>query len=165
MAKRVFYSFHYTQDAWRAAQVRSMGIVESDRPATDNEWESVKKGGDQAISKWIDGQLFGKSCAIVLIGEYTAGRKWINYEIKEAWNAGKGLVGVYINKLKDASGKQSRAGSNPFASFTFGSARQQLSSVVKTYDPPYLGSTDVYSYINRNLEDWIDEAIEIRKRY
>ena len=50
-------------------------------PATDNDWEVVKKGGDQAIRKWISEQMRGRSCSVVLVGEKTAGRKWINYEI------------------------------------------------------------------------------------
>jgi hypothetical protein len=31
------------------------------------EWETIKKGGDAAVKKWIDDQLNGKSVAIVLI--------------------------------------------------------------------------------------------------
>jgi len=86
MPRKVFYSFHYIPDCARAAQIRNMGIVEGNPPASDNDWESVKKGGDAAIQRWIDGQLDGKSCAVVLIGAATAGRKWINYEITSAWD-------------------------------------------------------------------------------
>lgn len=85
MTRRAFYSFHYQPDNWRAAQVRSMGVIEGNKPASDNDWEDVKAGGDSAIQKWIDGQLSGKTVAIVLIGQNTAGRKWINYEIEKAW--------------------------------------------------------------------------------
>jgi len=97
-----------------------MGVVEGNKPATDNDWESITKGGDKAIQKWIDDQLTGKSCNVVLIGENTAGRKWIKYEIKEAWNNNKGVVGVYIHRLKDLDGNQSSKGRNPFEDFTVG---------------------------------------------
>lgn len=40
-----------------------------------------------------------------------------------------------------------------------------MDKIVKTYNPPYSTSTNVYSYIKENLEDWIEEAIEIRKKY
>ena len=63
MARRVFYSFHYIPDCSRAAQVRNMGVLDGNQPASDNDWEAVKKGGDAAIKKWIDGQLDGKSSA------------------------------------------------------------------------------------------------------
>ena len=40
-----------------------------------------------------------RSCVIVLIGTETASRKWVQYEIKEAWKRGKGIVGIYINYI------------------------------------------------------------------
>src|SRR5438552_3191062 len=113
MARRVFYSFHYDADSSRASQVRNIGLVEGNRPASDNDWESIKKGGDAAIKRWIDSQLDGRSCTIVLIGANTAGRKWINYEIETSWNTGKGLLGIYVHYLKDLAGKQSAKGSTP----------------------------------------------------
>jgi len=82
MARKVFYSFHFQPDHSRAALVRNMGVLEGNPAASDNDWEAVKKGGDAAIQRWIDGQLFGKSCAVVLIGAQTAGRKWITVTMK-----------------------------------------------------------------------------------
>src|SRR5690242_10617103 len=105
MPKRnVFYSFHYEPDNWRASQVRNMGVIDGNEPAKDNDWEQIKRGGDAAIQRWIDAQLNGKSCAIVLIGSGTAKRKWIDYEIGAAWNNGKGLLGIHIHNLKDRLG-------------------------------------------------------------
>jgi hypothetical protein len=59
---------------------------------------------------------------VVLIGENTADRIWIKYEIGAAWNTTKGLVGVYIHGLKDFEGNQSLKGRNPFADFTMKSS-------------------------------------------
>lgn len=165
MARRVFYSFHYKPDCTRAARVRNMGVVEGNKPATDNDWEEITSGGDEAIREWIDDQLDGKSCNVVLIGEKTAGRKWIKYEIKSAWNNKKGLVGVYIHRLKDLDGNQASKGRNPFEDFTVGDNKKAMSSVVKAYNPPYTDSKDVYNYINEHLADWIEEAIEIRNNF
>ncbi|AFY60228.1 TIR domain-containing protein [Synechococcus sp. PCC 6312] len=163
MARKVFYSFHYNPDNWRASQVRNMGIVEGNRPASDNDWETVKRGGDKAIQKWIDDQMYGKSVAIVLIGQNTAGRKWIKYEIEKAWKDNKGVLGIYIHNLKDKDGNQSIKGNNPFDDFTIGD--KIMSSIVAAYDPPFLTSTYVYNHIYNNLADWIEKAIEIRARY
>jgi hypothetical protein len=160
MARRAFYSFHYIPDNWRASQVRNMGVIDGNKPASDNEWEAVKKGGDAAIQKWIDGQLDGKSVAIVLIGAKTAGRKWISYEIKKAWGDGKGVLGVFIHGLKDQDGNQSSKGRNPFEDFTIGG--KSMAGVVKAYEPPYATSTSVYDHIKSNLAAWIEEAIRIR---
>jgi len=82
-----------------------MGVVEKNPLASDNDWEEITEGGDAAIEEWIDEQMAGRTCAIVLIGRGTAGRKWINYEIEKAWNDGKGLLGVYIHGLKNVEGK------------------------------------------------------------
>jgi len=165
MARRAFYSFHYKPDCWRASQVRNMGVIEGNAPASDNDWEEITKGGDDAIKKWINEQLDGKSCAIILIGENTAGRKWINYEIEKCWNDGKGLLGIHVHRLKDREGSQSNQGSNPFENFTMKRDNQKLSDIVKVYNPSYLTSTDVYAYIKDNLEGWIEKAISIRDNY
>lgn len=56
MARRVFYSFHYKPDKWRAAQVRHMGVIEGNVPVSDNDWETITRGGDAAIERWIADQ-------------------------------------------------------------------------------------------------------------
>lgn len=163
MARRAFYSFHYIPDNWRASQVRNMGVIEGNRPASDNDWEEIKMGGDTAIRRWIDDQINEKSVSIVLIGSNTAGRKWINYEIKKSWDEKKGVLGVYVHNLKDSVGNQSIRGKNPFEDLTASGMR--MSSIVKAYDPPYFLSTQVYDYIKQNLSSWIEEAIIIRGKY
>jgi hypothetical protein len=129
MSRKAFYSFHYVPDNWRASQVRNMGVVEGNRPASDNDWETVKKGGDKAIQKWIDEQIYGKSVVIVLIGQNTADRKWVKYEIKKGWEDNKGVFGIYIHNLKNQDGNQSTKGNNPFDNFTIGD--ESMSSIVK----------------------------------
>ena len=165
MARRVFFSFHYEADNWRTSQVRNIGVVEGNRPVTDNKWEEIKKGGAKAIQDWIDGQLTGKSCTIVLIGAKTTGRKWIEYEIEKSWNDGKGVLGIYIHNLLDSDGEKSTKGCNPFADFTMKRDNKKLSSIVKAYDPPYSKSTSVYNHISANIADWVEEAISIRDNY
>ena len=71
MARKVFYSFHYVPDNWRVSQVRNIGAIEDNKPAKDNDWETITKGGDKAIEKWIDNQMSGRSCVVVLIGSGT----------------------------------------------------------------------------------------------
>jgi len=163
MARRTFFSFHYIPDNWRASQVRNAGVIEGNAPVSDNDWEKITGKGDAAIKDWIADQLKGRSCAVVLAGNGTAGRKWIKYEIIEAWNSKMGVVGVCIHNLKDVLGKQSLKGANPFTNLTVGD--KVMSSIVKLYDPPYTTSTDVYDYIKRNITSWTDEACEIRGKH
>lgn len=166
MPKRnIFYSFHFEPDNWRASQVRQMGVLEGNEPARDNDWEEIKSGGDRAIKNWIDGQLKGKSCAVVLVGQNTAGRKWIDYEIEKAWNDGKGVVGIHIHNLKDRNQRQTSKGNNPFETFTMKRDNKKIYSIVKCYNVNSTDSKTVYNTIKSNLANWIEEAIRIRNEY
>ena len=166
MKRKVFYSFHYKEDNWRTGQVRSIGAIEGNEPVSDNDWEEVTKGGDKAIEEWIDDQMIGRSCVVVLVGAKTAGRKWINYEIEKAWNEKKGVVGIRIHGLKDLDRKTSQQGANPFDYISFKDNKdKKLSSIVKCYNPSGSTSTEKYAWIKDNLSDAVEEAIEIRKNH
>ena len=163
MKRRVFYSFHYEPDNWRASQVRNIGVMEGNRPATDNGWETVKKGGDLAIKRWISGQLRYRSCTVVLVGSNTANRKWINHEIVKSWNDGMGVVGIRIHGLENAAGRVSRKGANPFSYITYGNTNTRLSTIVKCYDPAGRTSKERYDWISKHLANAVEEAIQIRR--
>jgi hypothetical protein len=165
MAKRCFYSFHYQPDHWRASTIRQIGAIEGSQTVSDNEWEAVTRGGAPAIEKWIAGQMYGKSCTILLIGAATAGRKWIDHEIIKTWNDKKGIVGIHIHNVLNKDRQTSSKGANPFSSISLKSSGQSLASIVKVYDPPYTVSTDVYRYISDNVERWVDEAVAIRNQH
>ena len=166
--RRIFYSFHYAADSWRAAMVRNIGVVEGNRPATDNRWEEVKRGGDVAIRRWIDGQMKQRSCTLVLVGASTAGRPWIDYEIERSWNNGMGLAGIHIHGLRNQDNRISTKGRNPFVHFTFEGAsgdERRLSSVVKCYNPAGTNSRQRYDWIRDNLARIVEEAIRIRNSW
>lgn len=162
--RRVFYSFHFQRDAWRAAQVRNIGITEHDEPVSDNTWEQIRRRGNAAIQKWIDDQMATRSCVIVLIGSETASRQWVNYEIRKAWNDRKGLFGIYINRLLNQNRETSRKGINPFANVRLNDG-SILSQYVAVYDAvASSNSRDVYAYISGNLEQWVERAITNRRQ-
>lgn len=121
----------------------------------------MERGGDAAIKRWIDEQLQGRTCTIVLIGAETANRLWIRYEIERSWNSGKGLLGIRIHKLLDHNQQPSVAGANLFDSFTLNDGRK-LSAVARVYDPPGTSSSAVYSSISDNLSSCIEAAIAAR---
>ncbi len=165
MAKRqVFYSFHFANDHWRTQQVRNIGAVDGNKPVSSNDWESVKRKGDDAIKKWIRDQLKYRSCTIVLIGTQTGTRHWVKHEIRESWKLGKGVVGIHIHKLKDSVGLTSSKGQNPFYQFTINGTT--MDKIVKCYDPVPSGtSKDVYAWFEKNLANATELAIEIRNKY
>lgn len=163
MARKCFYSFHFDNDNWRAAKVRNIGKLEGNQVVSDNKWEEIKQGGNQAIQNWIDAQMNGKSCLILLIGSATAGRKWIKYEIKKAWEDGKGVLGIHIHRILDVNNRASSKGVNPLSDFSLDG--KPLTSIVNTYDPPFSDSSDVYNFISKNIESWVETAIQIRNKY
>ena len=163
MTKRqVFYSFHYQSDNWRVSQIRNIGVVEGNEPVSDNDWETVKRGGDIAIKKWINKEMQYRTCTLVLVGSNTANRKWINHEIVKSWDDGMGVVGIYIHGLKNSSGDTSKQGSNPFDYINCGSTGKKLSQIVKCYNPQGSNSQEKYAWISQNLSNTIEEAIGIR---
>lgn len=158
--RQVFFSFHFDNDVMRVQQIRNIGAIEGNTPISPNEWEEVKKRGDQSIEKWIDDNMKYRSCVIVLVGERTAERPWVIYEITKGWNDGKGVLGIYIHNFKCPRNGKCSQGSNPFDRINFKDGRK-LSSVVKCYNP---NSYDTYNDVANNLESWIEEAIAIRGR-
>lgn len=154
MTHRVFFSYHHRLDGDRVSRIRDTGVVAANEPVPDADWAAITRGGDTAIRDWIDTQQSGRSCAVVLIGPATAGRKWIDYEIRKAWADGLGVMGIHIHNLKDRLGHQTAKGMNPFAG----------STVVETYDPPYLSSPEVLAYIQDHIAGWVEKAIATRAR-
>jgi len=156
--RQIFYSFHYDNDVFRVQQIRNMGALEENKPVSANDWETVKRGGDASIERWIDENMRYRSCIVVLVGEETHKRKWVKHEIKKAWEDGKGLLGIYIHNLKDPRTGICSKGINPFEQFTFNDGKK-LSTKVSCYNPD---TTDAYNDIKNNIESWVEKAIKDR---
>ena len=165
MAKRqVFFSFHYSRDAWRASQVRNMGKVSDSSTFSDNDWEEVRYKTDAKIKEWIDCQLALRSCLVVLVGAKTSERKWVKYEIEKAMELHKGIVGIRINRLKDSGGEYDEEGANPFYS-VFTDDGHRLSNYVTLFKSKYSTSTYVYDDIEEKIDDLVENAIDNRWDY
>lgn len=97
MARHVFFSFHYQRDIVRVNQIRNLPeIVDASAAGFKDSslWEEAKKKSDDAVKKLIDEGLKGTSVTVVCIGNKTAGRKFINYEIQKSIDRGNGILGV-----------------------------------------------------------------------
>ena len=159
--KPVFLSFCYDDDVCRVQQIRNMDMIIEGQPLlSSNDFEKIKRQGERAIKNWIDEQLKYKQCLIVLIGEHTADRPWVQYEIKRANELGKAMIGIYIHNIKDPVKGYSRKGKNPF-DVVFG----QYNSY-KCYDPQHIEFPGCLAYntIHDNIASWIDTAI-LNNRY
>jgi hypothetical protein len=157
MTRRVFFSFHYQRDIWRVNVVRNCWVTQDREVAgfwDASLWETAKKKGDAAIKKMIDDALVNTSVTVVLIGAETSTRKYVLYEIEKSYERGNGMLGVYINNIKDNWGLTDVLGANPFNQFYVPTAyggQQYFSSMYPTYDW-YLHS----GY--NNFASWVEQA-------
>lgn len=109
MARRVFFSFHYDGDVWRANQVRHANVVAGSDVAgffDHSEYEEAKKKGKEGIQRMVLKNLKNTTVTVVLIGKDTASRPWVKYEIEQSIARKNGLLGIYIHHLRN-SGRDS----------------------------------------------------------
>jgi len=163
MVGQVFFSFHFKDDHFRAATVRSIDGIVASQLASDDAWEVICKGGDQSIHEWIYPQIKASVCTVVLIGSNTASRKWVQYEIVRSWEAGLGVVGIHVNGLADMAGLTSRKGENPFALIGHRGTGKSLSSIARCYVPEGTTSKERLGWIEAHISEVVEEAIQLRK--
>ncbi|MDU1312480.1 MAG: TIR domain-containing protein [Clostridium septicum] len=159
--RKVFFSFHFGRDAWRAGQVRNSGRFTGDDSGFIDkaEWEKVKLKGKSHICNWIDEQMKGTSVTVVLIGAETSTREYVEYEIKKSFAKGNGVIGIYIHNVKNQYGQTDCKGKNPFENIYYEhqGRRVYLSEIYKTYDW-------VWDNGRENMSKWIEEAAQRASR-
>lgn len=109
--RRTFFSFKYKDDVSRAMVVRNSWVTQGKEAAgfvDAVEFERIRRGGDPAIKKWIDGQLNGTSVTVVLVGRNTCTSRWVKYEIAKSKEIGNGLLGIDISYINDLQGNRSK---------------------------------------------------------
>ena len=116
MARRVFFSFHYDNDIWRANQVRNTNVVAGPDVAgffDHSEYEEAQKIGAEGIRRMILKHLSNTTVTVVLLGSETANRPWVKYEIEQSISRNNGLLGIYIHHLKDQNQRTANQGAKP----------------------------------------------------
>lgn len=159
MAKSVFYSFHYTRDVNRIQLVRNFDALEGQSILNAQKWEEVKRKGDAAIEQWIKDQMGYKKAVIVLIGQETAGRPWVQYEVDKAWADKKPLLGIRIHGLASFNGGADKPGPSPFERLSGG-------SLVPIFDPTkksWTGTIDTkatYNELHNRIVPWSEQGVK-----
>jgi antiphage defense system Thoeris ThsB-like protein len=141
MARRVFFSFHYQRDLWRANVVRNSGAIEGVSAAGFHDasfWEETKRKGDVAVKKLIRSGLRNTIVTVVLIGAETANRRYLTYEVEQSVARGNGIFGIRINNIKDRDGRTDPPGPVPSALTTIGAK--------------------VYTWEYGKLGEWVEKA-------
>ncbi len=158
MSRKVFFSFHYQNDVWRANQVRNSWVTKDRESAgfiDKAEFEKIKQNGSLAVQNWIDNQLKGTSVTVVLIGAETNSRGYVQYEMLQSNLRGNGIVAIHIHKLQDSTGKRSIKGSSSFGKVfkdRFGNSKY-FHELYETYD-----WVDDNGYLN--LGNWVEKAAQ-----
>lgn len=156
MARKVFFSFHYSRDVRRVVQVRNSWVVRPEGEAqpfydkADFEEAKRKAGG---IENWIEQQMRGTSVTVVLFGAETYDRKWVRHEIKRSHELKKGILAIDIHKVKDPKTGADIKGKNPldYWYITRDERRVYFSELYRSYE--WVGD-DGY----KNLPAWIEFA-------
>ncbi len=160
MIRKIFFSFHYERDAWRAGQVRNSDMIpnEDELGYIDAvEWEKIQRQGNDSIEKWILAQLEGTTVTVLLIGAETAERPWVDFEIRKSWERGNAIIGLYIHNVKDSQSETDMQGANPLDNVYISNC-QPLSTVCPLYDW-------ILDDGRNNLGKWADQAVEARNAY
>ena len=149
MTRKVFFSFHFERDVWRASQVRNSGMTQDKAGFLDAaSWEEVKKKGEVGIKNWIDNQLDGTSVTVVLIGAETNTRHYVKYELEQSWKKGNGILGIHIYQLKNQDGETDTRGKINFG--------------IKFDGKWFADRFPIYDWVDsdgyNNVDSWIETA-------
>lgn len=156
MTRHVFYSLHYDGDRSRAELIRGLASLSPNLEASPGDWATLKRKGDFALKRWLEQQLRGRSCTIVLIGAETASRPLVQHEIRRSWELGLGLLGVHVHALGDAQGRPGQKGESPFTALA-------EAAKIAVYDPPETDSKLAYRHIADRLAGWVEQAVADRR--
>ena len=131
MARRVFFSFHYT-DIMNANIVRNSGQFKPTQETGFYDaslWEEARTKGDAAIKRLIDNGLNNTSVTVFLLGAETYSRKWCKYELQKSIDDGKGILGILLPNQTNHGPKWISKNGNP-----------------------------VYSWDHSQFADWVEQA-------
>lgn len=115
MARYVFFSFAYDDvKNFKVNIVRQSWLLQNrgETFVDGSIWESAKTNDEDQIKDLISWGLQGTSVTVILIGQKTSNRRWINYEIVKSFDKGNGILAIHINRIKGTTGLTAR-GKNP----------------------------------------------------
>lgn len=159
MARSVFYSFHF-KDIFRVMVVRKRWVTYGGQRISGvidhTEFDKIKQKGDGSVKQWINQQLNGTTATVVLIGEETLNRPYVQYEIQQSIARGNAVIGVYINTIKDINGN------------TCNACHRHV-MIDNSFFPVYFDeiADGIYDYIRqdgyRYLDSWVETAVYKKK--
>jgi hypothetical protein len=117
MARRVFFSFHYKPDVQRSEVVKNSQFLKGKELAgffNSSAMEEAQRKDPDALRRFLKREMEGSSVVCVLMGEETANRRWVRFEILQGLMDARGIVGVRIHTIADFNRNVARVGPNAF---------------------------------------------------
>src|SRR6266576_2374280 len=112
---RVFFSFDYSEDLWRASVVRNRWIDDPSL-AAGGFWDSRFVDGQPAesgaIDRFVDEQVDEADVTVVLIGAHTASCEHVLHAIRRSAELGRGMLGIYVDQCRNRYGSTGTRGRN-----------------------------------------------------
>lgn len=122
MARYTFFSFSYEDVRnFKVNVVRNSWLLNhnSDTFVDGSIWEKEKSKGVTTIKNIIEDGLKRTSVTAVLIGDETADRRWVKYEIIKSFERGNGILAIHINRIRGKEQFISARGLNPLDRISF----------------------------------------------
>ena len=122
MPRYSFFSFCYEDvKNFKVNVVRNSWLLNhsADSFIDGSIWEKEKSKGPTVIKNLIETGLKKTSVTTVLIGDETADRRWVKYEIVKSFEKGNGILGIHINRIRGKDQAISSRGLNPLDRLAF----------------------------------------------
>ena len=122
MARYAFFSFCYEDvKSFKVNVVRNSWLLNHSKESfiDGSIWEKEKSKGVGVIKDLIEGGLNKTSVTAILIGDETAERRWVKYEIIKSFERGNGILAIHINRIRGKDQYISVKGINPLERLGF----------------------------------------------
>jgi hypothetical protein len=122
LVRYIFFSFSYEDvQNFKVNVVRNSWLLNNriDTFIDGSIWETQKTKNPDVIKELIDDGMHGTSVTAILIGENTANRRWVNYELIKSFERGNGILAININRIRGKNQYISAKGQNPLERLAF----------------------------------------------
>jgi hypothetical protein len=82
-------------------------------------FEATQRESESSLKRFLREGLENTSVTCVLVGEHTAVRRWVRYEIMRSFVCGNGLLAIQINTIPAMNSPSTPVGDNPFNCLAF----------------------------------------------
>lgn len=131
MSKKIFISHKYEDRAYRD-QVKdwaNRGLLGDVEIVTET--QDVRQGGASAVRGHIKPLISSADAALVLVGQDTHNRPWVDEEVHRVSSEGKPVLAVQLPNTSGAAPREVREQGRPVGRFSPADLKQAIDSALK----------------------------------